>query len=146
MAQGLLTCTSLLYDLCSLRSQFSHPLGLFSKHHFCPVTAVELLGRALDPVACSHPICGCIYRSHTRLVVELLPLEPSQASGDVCLVLAACVCVLFCLLEDAFERLLYAFAVRAFTSSLRSKRQPEKSFFWKRYIPLACWNSKKTSA
>ncbi len=101
---------------------------------------MELLARALDPVACSHPICGCIYRSHTRLVVELLPLEPSQASGDVCLVLAACVCVLFCLLEDAFERLLYAFAVRAFSSSLRSKKQPEKSFLGKRYIPLACWN------
>ncbi len=31
-------------------------------------------------------------------------MEPSQASGDVCLVLAACVFVLFCLLEDAFER------------------------------------------
>lgn len=131
-----------LSHLCSLCSLFSLPLALLSKHQSCTVTAVELLGRALDPVECSHPAWG-IYRCHTRLVVELLPLEPSQ-TRDVCLGLAACVCALFCLLEDAVEGLLYVFVARAFTWCLcwvRSKRQPEKSFLWERYFPLACWNS-----
>lgn len=52
--------------------------------------------------------------------------------------------MLFCLLEDAVEGLLYVFVARAFTWRLcwvRSKRQPEKSFLWERYFPLACWNS-----
>lgn len=81
-----------LSHLCSLYSLFSLPLALLSKHQLCPMTAVELLGWALDPVACSHPAWG-IYRCHTRLVVELSPLEPSQ-TRDVCLGLAACVCAL----------------------------------------------------